>query len=97
MSVNEVFCVHRFHYLKHLKVMISLIVRKVQVSFVYVRQQWLQHKNNWPPDIVPNPCQETLPEAKATQDVFAMAVAETDELDMLLEKFSYWKVMRMCA
>ena len=59
--------------------------------------QWLQHKNNWPPDIVPNPCQETLPEAKATQDVFAMAVAETDELDMLLEKFSYWKVMRMCA
>ena len=55
------------------------------------------YKNNWPPDIVANPCQETLPEAKATQDVFAMAVAETDELDMLLEKFSYWKVMRMCA
>ena len=59
--------------------------------------QWLQHKAHWPPDIVPNPCQETLPKAKAAQDVFAVAVAETDELDILLEKFSYWKVMRICA
>ena len=59
--------------------------------------QWLQHKARWSPDIVPNACQETLEEAKATGDVFAVAIAETDELDMLLEKFSYWKVMRICA
>ena len=59
--------------------------------------QWLQHKARWPPDIVPNACQETLAEAKATQDVFAVAIAETDELDTLFEKFSYWKVMRICA
>ena len=43
------------------------------------------------------PCQETLPKAKATQDVFAVAVAETDKLDIVLEKFSHWKVMRICA
>ena len=59
--------------------------------------QWLQHKARWPPDIVPNACQETLTEAKAIRDVFAVAIAETDELDTLLEKFSYWKVMRICA
>ena len=27
----------------------------------------------------------------------AVAIADTDELDTLLEKFSYWKVMRICA
>ena len=26
-----------------------------------------------------------------------MAIAETDELDTLFERFSYWKVMRICA
>ena len=54
--------------------------------------QWLQHKAHWPPDIVPNAYQETLVEAKATRHVFAVAIAETDELDTLLEKFSYSKV-----
>ena len=47
--------------------------------------------------VSPNTCQETLAEGKATRDVFVVAIAETDELDMLLEKFSYWKVMRICA
>ena len=59
--------------------------------------QWLQHKARWPPDIVPNACQQTLAEAKVTRDVFAVAIAEKDELDTLLEKFSYWEVMRICA
>ena len=59
--------------------------------------QWLQHKAHWPPDIVPNACQETLTEAKATRDVFAVAIAEIDELDTLLGKFTYWKVMRICV
>ena len=59
--------------------------------------QWLQQRVRWPPDIVPSACQETLAEAKAIRDVFAVAIAETDELDTLLEKFSYWKVMRICA
>ena len=59
--------------------------------------QWLQHKARWPPDIVPNAYQETLVEAKATRHVFAVAIAETDELDTLLEKFSYSKVKRICS
>ena len=59
--------------------------------------QWLQHKARWPPDIVPNAYQETLVEAKATRHVFAVAIAETDELDTLFEKFSYSKVKRICS
>ena len=31
------------------------------------------------------------------RDVFAVAIATTDELDTLLEKFTYWKTMRICA
>ena len=34
---------------------------------------------------------------KATRDVFAVAIATTDELDTLLEKSNYWKTMRICA
>ena len=49
--------------------------------------QWLQYKARWHPDIVPNAYQETLVEAKATRHVFAVAIAETDELDTLFEKF----------
>ena len=59
--------------------------------------QWLQYKARWPPDIVPNAYQETLVEAKATRHVFAVAIAETDELDTLFEKFSYSKVKRICS
>ena len=36
-------------------------------------------------------------EAKATREIFAAAIAVTDELDTLLEKFSYWKTIKVCA
>ena len=38
-----------------------------------------------------------MAEVKATREVFAVAIATTDELDTLLEKFIYWKTMRICA
>ena len=38
-----------------------------------------------------------MAEVKATREVFAVAIATTDELDILLEKFTYWKTMRICA
>ena len=36
-------------------------------------------------------------EAKATREIFAAAIAVTDELDTLLEKLSYWKTIKVCA
>ena len=38
-----------------------------------------------------------MAEVKAMRDVFAVAIATTDELDSLLEKSTYWKTMRICA
>ena len=44
-----------------------------------------------------NATQESLAEAKAKQDMLAMALAAVDELDDLLEKFSQWKAIRVTA
>lgn len=40
-----------------------------------------------------------MAEAKATREIFAKAkvAAATDNLDALLDKFSYWKAIRVCA
>lgn len=59
--------------------------------------KWLKNKACWPPDIVTKASDESMAEVKATQDVFAVAIATTDELDTLLEKSTYWRTMRICA
>ena len=56
------------------------------------RPKWLQNKACWPPA-----SDESMAEEKAMRDVFAVAIATTDELDTLLEKFTYWKTKRICA
>ena len=61
------------------------------------RPEWLSDKACWPPDIVTSASQESLAEAKAKRDLLAVAVAATDELDDLLEKFSHWKTIRVTA
>ena len=48
-------------------------------------------------DIVTKASYESMAEVKATRDVFAVAIATTDELDTLLEKSTYWRTMRICA
>ena len=59
--------------------------------------KWLNNKACWPPDIVTKASDESMAEVKATREVFAVAIATTDELDTLLEKFTYWKTMRIWA
>ena len=59
--------------------------------------EWLSDKACWPPDIVTSASQESLAEAKAKRDLLVVAVAATDELDELLEKFSHWKTIRATA
>ena len=59
--------------------------------------KWLNNKACWPPDIVTKASDESMAEVKATREVFAVAIATTDELDILLEKFTYWKTMKICA
>ena len=59
--------------------------------------KWLSNREQWPLDIVTSPSKESMVEAKATREIFAAAIAVTDELDTLLEKFSYWKTIKVCA
>ena len=59
--------------------------------------EWLKNKACWPPIIVTKESDESMKEVRATRDVFAAAIAVTAELDTLLEKFTYWKTMRICA
>ncbi|XP_078365845.1 uncharacterized protein LOC144650069 [Oculina patagonica] len=58
---------------------------------------WLKNKACWPLDIVTKASDESMAEVKAMRDVFAVAIASTDKLDSLLEKYTYWKTMRICA
>ena len=44
-----------------------------------------------------SPTVESQVEAKVVRELFAVAEAKTDEFDALLEKFSYWKTLRVLA
>ena len=59
--------------------------------------EWFSHKACWPPDIVTSASKISLAEAKTKRDLLAVAVAATDELDDILEKFSHWKTIRVTA
>lgn len=61
--------------------------------------RWLTREAEWPPDLVTSASPETIAEAKATREIFAVAVAATasDELDVILDKFCDWKAIRVCA
>ena len=59
--------------------------------------KWLSNKEKWPLDIITSPSKESIAEAKATREIFAVVVAVTDELDDVLEKYPYWKAIKVCA
>ena len=59
--------------------------------------EWLGNPERWPPDIVTSATRESQAEAKATRQIFAVAIAATDELNALLEKCSHWRTLRVCA
>ena len=59
--------------------------------------KWLTDRETWPCDIVTSCTPESQAEAKVVREVIAGARVVTDEFDVLLEKFSLWKVLRVCA
>ncbi|XP_022808889.1 uncharacterized protein LOC111345858 [Stylophora pistillata] len=63
----------------------------------YNGPKWLKNKACWPPDILTEGSDESMAEVNATRDVFAVAIATTDELDTLLEKSTYWRTRGICA
>ena len=58
--------------------------------------KWLADRENWPSDIVTSSTPQSQAEAKVTREIFAVAQVVTDEFDALLEKFAFWKALRVC-
>jgi len=61
------------------------------------RPEWLPNPEKWPRDIVTEPNKETEAEAKCTKEVFAVAVDTRDDLEEVLEKHTFWRVIRISA
>ena len=58
--------------------------------------KWLCDKAQWPPNIVTESSSESQKEARAVK-LFAMEIADNDELDDLLSKHTLWRTLRVCA
>ena len=59
--------------------------------------RWLSNREEWPREIVTKPNNETEAETKLTKEVFAVAVDSRDDLDEVLEKYSFWRTVRIFA
>ena len=58
---------------------------------------WLTAEENWPPEIVTSPSEESLAETIPVREIFNVAVPQPDTFDQLLKKWSLWKTLRICA
>ena len=58
---------------------------------------WLSESKDWPEDITVSATAETESEAKIMKDVLGVAVQHQDELGEFIQKWDYWKVIRITA
>ena len=56
---------------------------------------WLSSKDDWPENIKTDSSNETEKEAKPLREILRVAVTEKDQVDNVLEKFGFWKAMRI--
>ena len=59
--------------------------------------EWLTTKENWPADIVTSASKESTAETKPIREIFNIAIPQPDVFDQLLKKWSFWKILRICA
>ena len=58
---------------------------------------WLKDEQLWPRDITTVATEETEAESKIIKEVLATAVKSNDRLWTLIDKFSFWKTLRITA
>ena len=58
---------------------------------------WLADPSQWPPEIVTEPSPESTAERKVQQELFTVGVEGSNDFDILLERFSLRKAMRIDA
>ena len=56
---------------------------------------WLKEQDSWPPDIITVASPESNAEAKASKQIFALAVESNDVMDELLLRSSLWRTLRV--
>ena len=59
--------------------------------------KWLHNPEKWPRDVVTKPNKEAEAKAKRTREVSAIAVDMRDDCDEVLEKQTFWRVIRISA
>lgn len=59
--------------------------------------RWLTDREKWPADIVTSPTAEVQAESKVVRELFAGAMVTEDEFDILLDKSSLWRTLRVGA
>lgn len=58
---------------------------------------WLLEPKSWPQNIITSPTPESESETKIVREVLTVAVQEGDEFDEIMEKYDYWKAVRIIA
>ena len=58
---------------------------------------WLKGQDSWPPDIITVASPESNAEAKASTQIFALAVESNDVIDEVLLRSSLWRTLRVGA
>ena len=58
---------------------------------------WLPSSENWPPDIITRTSPDSQAKEKIPKNIFKVTQVGGDDLDVLLEKLQFWKLVRVCA
>ena len=58
---------------------------------------WLSDCEQWPPNITTSSSPESQAEEKILREIFQFSKVESDDFNPLIEKFGFWKLVRVCA
>ena len=58
---------------------------------------WLSDCEQWPPNITTSSSPGSQAEEKILREIFQFSKVESDDFNPLIEKFGFWKLVRVCA
>ena len=58
---------------------------------------WLSDDAKWPTNITTSASSESQAEKEILKDIFKFSEVRRDELEVLVKRFQFWKVVRVCA
>jgi hypothetical protein len=58
---------------------------------------WLSDSAKWPTNITTSTSPESQAEEKVLKKIFMFSEVRRDDFDVLVEKFQFWKLVRVCS